>query len=65
MFYVTVLLFINTFEMYSFEMYNLSQFSYVFLFFSMLTLGLGIVWFFFDTGAKSILLKRYRCLNGA
>ncbi len=28
-------------------------------------LGLGIVWFFFDTGAKSILLKRYRCLNGA
>ncbi len=65
MFYVTVLLFINTFEMYSFEMYNLSQFSYVFLFFSMLTLGLGIVWFFFDTGAKSILLKQYRCLNGA
>ncbi len=29
------------------------------------TLGLGIVWFFFDTDAKSILLKRYRCLNGA
>ncbi len=28
-------------------------------------LGLGIVWVFFDTGAKSILLKRYRCLNGA
>ncbi len=27
--------------------------------------GLGIVWGFFDTGAKSILLKRYRCLNGA
>ncbi len=29
------------------------------------SLGLGIVWGFFDTGAKSILLKRYRCLNGA
>ncbi len=28
------------------------------------TLGLGIVWFFFDTGAKSILLKQYQCLNG-
>ncbi len=27
--------------------------------------GLGIVWVFFDTGAKSILLKRCRCLNGA
>ncbi len=27
--------------------------------------GLGIVWGFFDTGAKSILLKRYRCLNSA
>ncbi len=28
-------------------------------------LGLGIVFFFFDTGAKSILLKWCRCLNGA
>ncbi len=27
--------------------------------------GLGIVWGFFDTSAKSILLKWYRCLNGA
>jgi len=27
--------------------------------------GMGIVWVFSDTGAKPVLLKRYRCLNGA
>jgi len=25
--------------------------------------GMGIVWVFSDTGAKPVLLKRYRCLN--
>ncbi len=31
-----------------------------------LNVGLGIVFFFFfNTVAKSILLKQYRCLNGA
>jgi len=28
-------------------------------------LGMGIVWVFSDTDAKPVLLKRYRCLNGA
>ncbi len=28
-------------------------------------LGLGIVCVFFDTGTKTIILKRYWCLNGA
>jgi len=30
-----------------------------------LQVGMGIVWVFSDTGAKPVLLKRYRCLNGA
>src|SRR4029434_1206627 len=29
------------------------------------SLGMGIVWFLSDTGTQPILLKRYRCLNGA
>src|SRR4029434_164912 len=28
-------------------------------------LEMGIVWVFSDTSAQTILLKRYRCLNGA
>ncbi len=50
-----------TIQIVSKQLYSVKQEKGVLI----LQVGLGIVWGFFDTGAKSILLKRYRFLNGA
>ncbi len=50
-----------TIQIVSKQLYSVKQEKGVLI----LQVGLGIVWVFFDTGAKSILLKRYRFLNGA
>jgi len=44
---------------------GLIMINHIYTFTGLSRLGMGIVWVFSDTGAKPVLLKRYRCLNGA